>query len=296
MAENFRNRQYGRRTTGGDWWDDAGYRNSGRDRDWDEYSGPGYGRNTNSGWGYRNQRNRDMPFGYEGEGFGTYGYGGYNMSDYGFGSNAGHGGGYGARESGRYGADYDGYRSGYGNRDRGYGFNRDWENDPDNRYRRSRYDSSHGDRDWWDRTTDEVASWFGDEDAERRRRRDKTEGAHRGKGPKGYRRSDDRIREDVNDRLYEDPWVDASDVEVTVNNSEVTLTGHVTSRGEKRRIEDLVESISGVQHVENRLRVTVDETSQRNRDYTYPTATTTGGATNTDSRVENGKSRTSRTI
>jgi osmotically-inducible protein OsmY len=116
--------------------------------------------------------------------------------------------------------------------------------------------------------------------------------SHRGRGPKGYKRSDDRIREDINDRLSDDPWVDASDIEVSVNNGEVTLSGHVPERGAKRRTEDLVESVSGVTHVENRLRVT----SVREDEFKYPTAATSGGATNTNSRAENGKTRSSGAI
>jgi len=78
---------------------------------------------------------------------------------------------------------------------------------------------------------------------------------HRGRGPKGYKRSDERIREDVNDRLSDDYYLDASDVEVSVSNTEVTLTGTVNSRSDKRRAEDLAERVSGVSNVENRLRV-----------------------------------------
>ena len=116
-------------------------------------------------------------------------------------------------------------------------------------------DRNRGDRDWWDKTKDEVSSWFGDDDAERRRRMDEVQGQHRGKGPKGYTRSDERIKEDVNDRLSDDPAVDASEIDVTVDNGEVTLTGTVNSRWEKRHAEDVVESISGVKDVENRLKV-----------------------------------------
>ena len=78
---------------------------------------------------------------------------------------------------------------------------------------------------------------------------------HRGRGPKGYRRSDERIKEDVNDRLSDDYYLDASDVEVAVSNTEVTLTGTVRNRNDKRRAEDLADSVSGVTNVENRLRV-----------------------------------------
>ncbi len=119
----------------------------------------------------------------------------------------------------------------------------------------SRGDYDRGDeRNWWDRTSDEVASWFGDEEAERRRRMDAQRG-HRGRGPKGYTRSDDRIREDVNDRLSDDYYLDASDIEVMVASAEVTLTGTVNTRNDKRRAEDLAESVSGVRNVENRLRI-----------------------------------------
>lgn len=112
------------------------------------------------------------------------------------------------------------------------------------------------DRDWWDRTKDEVSSWFGDDSADRRREMDKRRsGEHKGKGPRGYQRSTDRIREDVNDRLAEDDYVDASDIDVKIEDNEVILTGTVNSREEKRRAEDLVESISGVKNVENRIKV-----------------------------------------
>lgn len=127
---------------------------------------------------------------------------------------------------------------------------RDWNDnwgDDDSRYR-----GFHDDRGFWDRAGDEVASWFGDEDAEYRRRLD---ARHQGRGPKGYRRSDDRIREDLSDRLTDDPFIDASDVEIDVKGAEVTLTGSVDSRSARRRAEDLAERVSGVTHVQNNLRV-----------------------------------------
>ncbi|HYF53542.1 MAG TPA: BON domain-containing protein [Salinarimonas sp.] len=84
---------------------------------------------------------------------------------------------------------------------------------------------------------------------------DRTDGPHRGKGPRGYRRSDPRILEDVSDRLMDDPHVDARSIEVRVEDGEVTLDGTVGSRWEKRRAEDLAETVSGVAHVQNNLRV-----------------------------------------
>ncbi|WP_394014472.1 BON domain-containing protein [Roseixanthobacter pseudopolyaromaticivorans] len=103
----------------------------------------------------------------------------------------------------------------------------------------------------WDRATDEVSSWFGDEAAERRRREDE----YRGRGPKNYSRSDDRVREDVSDRLTDDWQVDASDIEVAASGGEVTLTGTVADRTQRRRAEDVAEQVSGVRHVQNNLRV-----------------------------------------
>ena len=124
----------------------------------------------------------------------------------------------------------------------------------DERGRRER--RGRGDRGWWDRAADEVLSWFGDEDAVRRRRVEKgSEGSFRGRGPKNYRRSDERIRDDINDRLTDNDWIDASDIEVLVAGSEVTLSGKVDSRYAKRIAEDIAESVSGVSNVQNNLRV-----------------------------------------
>jgi hypothetical protein len=81
------------------------------------------------------------------------------------------------------------------------------------------------------------------------------QGQHRGRGPKGYQRSDERIREEVCETLSDDGWLDASNVEVIVREGEVTLSGHVTSRQDKRRAVDLIENLSGVKDVHNNLRV-----------------------------------------
>jgi osmotically-inducible protein OsmY len=80
-------------------------------------------------------------------------------------------------------------------------------------------------------------------------------GRFSGRGPKGYTRSDDRIREDVNDRLTDDPEIDATEIDVKVSNCEVTLTGTVDSREDKRRAEECAETVSGVKNVQNNLRV-----------------------------------------
>ena len=127
---------------------------------------------------------------------------------------------------------------GYG---RGYG--------PD--YGRGGSGEAQGDRGFFARAGDEIASWFGDEDAAQRREQD-----YRGQGPADYTRSDERIREDVNDRLTDDPRLNARQISVSVNDGEVTLNGTVSSREAKRRAEDCIDRISGVKHVQNNLRVT----------------------------------------
>lgn len=78
---------------------------------------------------------------------------------------------------------------------------------------------------------------------------------HRGRGPQGYRRSDERINDDVHDQLTEDPHIDASGINVMVSDGEVTLSGMVTSRYAKHHAEHIVEDLSGVKHVQNNLRV-----------------------------------------
>lgn len=100
-----------------------------------------------------------------------------------------------------------------------------------------------------------APQWRDDRTSERHRGMETGSGGHRGRGPKGYVRSDERIREDVNDRLTYDPDVDASDIEVSVKDCDVTLNGTVASRHEKRRAEDCAESIRGVRDVQNNLRI-----------------------------------------
>lgn len=193
--------------------------------------------------------------------------------------------------------------------------------DPDyNRYART----DPRDRGMVERGADEVRSWFGDDEAEQRRRRDVpvregrgmdrdygysgtrpagsvnrspewrdidsdserdgavgrsrsagryvpaawsyTEiwaipGPHIGHGPRGYQRSDERIKEDVCERLAQHGRIDARNIDVTVENGEVTLRGSVDSRETKRLAEDAVESVSGVRDVRNELRAGMQDSS-----------------------------------
>lgn len=77
-------------------------------------------------------------------------------------------------------------------------------------------------------------------------------------GPKGYQRSDERIREDLCERLSDVPMVDVSQVSVEVSGGTVTLTGTVRERHEKFVIEDIADEVFGVNEVHNQIRVTRD--------------------------------------
>jgi len=91
--------------------------------------------------------------------------------------------------------------------------------------------------------------------------RQQQQGRFSGRGPKGYQRSDDRIKEDVCERLTHHGDLDASEIEVQVRSGEVTLTGSVDERNAKRMAEELAENVSGVKDVHNQIRVQ-DRSSQ----------------------------------
>lgn len=76
-----------------------------------------------------------------------------------------------------------------------------------------------------------------------------------GRGPRNYTRSDARIEEDVAERLTSNDTLDASDVDLSVENGVVVLDGSVADRQDKRLAEDLAESVRGVRGVQNNLRL-----------------------------------------
>jgi osmotically-inducible protein OsmY len=288
MPDRFRDRDYGRRPRR----DDYGERGEFERTDYSDRTNRTYG----SSFGDRSTFNRDEGYfgGNRSEGFGE-GYGHYEPN---------RAFGYSWRDSTGY-SNYD-YperryesttrRSGFGRDAYGLGYGGDWEPEANRRtynrepyqgrdyergyYRQSGYKPEYprsergfeterrGERSWWDRASDEVSSWFGDEEAERRRQMD-ARGGYRGRGPKNYTRSDERIKEDVNERLTDYDYIDASDIEVEVNNSEVVLSGSVESRYEKRAAEDIAESVTGVRNVENRLRIRRDQQQYAGGDWAY---------------------------
>lgn len=72
--------------------------------------------------------------------------------------------------------------------------------------------------------------------------------------PKGYTRSDERVRENVCEYLAHS-GLDVSDVSVSVADGRVTLEGTAPDRHTKHRIEDCTDACAGVQDVDNRIRV-----------------------------------------
>lgn len=218
-------------------------------RSFDRGEGSGYRAGGGSAHGYRGERYGQDSYGLSGHGDGAHDerYGGtWGRHPY----EHGEGGAYSGWDQG--GQAYGG-SPGYNERPRygrsqdyadlhGYG-GRGWRGQE-----ASQRDHERGqDRTWMERTGERIASWFAGGEREG--------GRHRGRGPKGYTRADERICEDINDRLTDDAWIDASEIEVQVANGEVTLTGVVGDRTDKRRAEDIAEQVPGVKHVQNNLRV-----------------------------------------
>jgi osmotically-inducible protein OsmY len=81
------------------------------------------------------------------------------------------------------------------------------------------------------------------------------EESYAGKGPKGWKRSDERIKEDACDALYLSPDVDASEIEVKVIDNCIFLQGSVPDRFTKRLAEQCVEEVEGVDDIRNELHI-----------------------------------------
>jgi hypothetical protein len=94
----------------------------------------------------------------------------------------------------------------------------------------------HG-RSWMDRAGDFFAG------------RGSAEGAHRRRGP-----SDRVLWAVIVERLEDQRGLDLRDLEVLVEDGEVTLNGTVRRKDDKRRIEDIAD-VEGVRNVQNNLRV-----------------------------------------
>lgn len=107
------------------------------------------------------------------------------------------------------------------------------------------------DYDYGDTTDSYVQPWL-------------TPGPMTGRGPLNYRRPDESIWDEVNYRLYQHGDVDARDIEVQVQNGEVTLSGTVSDRRQKRLAEYVTDDVPGVRDVHNRLLLRNQNESQSN--------------------------------
>jgi osmotically-inducible protein OsmY len=104
---------------------------------------------------------------------------------------------------------------------------------------------------------------------------------YRGRGPLNYTRSDERIREDLNERLTDADDLDASGITVEVSNGVATLSGSVDERWMKHRAEDLADGCSGVRDVHNLIQVK----SSTSRASTSPGSSTTTGTMQGDAGI-----------
>jgi osmotically-inducible protein OsmY len=76
---------------------------------------------------------------------------------------------------------------------------------------------------------------------------------YRGVGPANYTRPDERIREDLNERLTEAHDLDASGLSVEVEDGVATLSGRVPQRWMKHRAEDIADGCTGVKEIRNHI-------------------------------------------
>jgi hypothetical protein len=181
---------------------------------------------------------------------GGYNQGGFNQGGQRGFNQAGFGEGYGLSRYGQSGYEQSGMRSSGATRSQRGGSQQadGWTGEPDE-MRWGRQQGLYG--------SSEYGGYISSQ------RSQKSYQSHVGKGPKGWQRSDERIREDVCESLARHPEVDASDIDVKVQNCEVTLTGNVTEREAKRIAEDVVERVFGVKDVQNQIKVKPDGAGDR---------------------------------
>jgi osmotically-inducible protein OsmY len=216
--DDYRERQY----AGARYRDEDSQWGRGFERDRYESFDSERARNFEPRFGQGRYASEQTRFGQSGYGQGNYSQGIYSQGGYGS-------GGYGQR--GEYGQGQGSYgQSGYG---RGGSARGEYDSRFDARFDQGSFDQGR---------YQESQRSYG-------------QGQRFGQAPKGYKRSDERIREDVCDALMRRPDLDASDCEIQVKDGEVTLTGSVSRRDAKFAMEQMCEHVPGVKDVTNNLRV-----------------------------------------
>jgi len=188
----------------------------------------------------------------------------YRYDDYDMAPRSGYYDDYGAREYQGLGAATQtgrdlnqGYSSSYGSRDLDYGSS---ESTGWGRGASAEESAHYGERGAPEPISQRVGPQRGSQSGySQHQRQAAAQGRFAGRGPKGYKRSDERIKEDIYEVLTRDAHIDASDIEVEVKEGEVTLTGYVPERKMKHQAEDVVEACMGVKDVTNHLRVRQQE-------------------------------------
>lgn len=123
----------------------------------------------------------------------------------------------------------------------------------------------------------------------------RSQGLHSGKGPKGYRRSDERIHEEVSEMLMENGDIDATEIEVMVNEGVVHLSGSVESRRIKRMAEDLIERVNGVVDIRNDLQVVAHGSGSRPQYGNFESESLQSQQSSANAARQNNKEGSSRT-
>ena len=219
---------------------------SGQRRDTSEESGStgryaGYGSFGQGDYSRSSRGNTGQDrYGQSGYGQGGYGQGNYGQPNYSYGQPS-HGQDFGSSGTSNYGRS----NFGSGQSERGSENSRMGSSSGVG-YRGYGGEGSYGSQSGWREPSGEGQQYGS--------RSGYSQGQHRGKGPKNYQRSDERVKEMLCERLHDDPEIDASEVTVSVQGGTITLEGTVDSRRTKNAIEDVAEQI-GSQDVQNNLRV-----------------------------------------
>jgi osmotically-inducible protein OsmY len=227
-------------------------------QNWQQEAQQGYEQNWQQGGGY--YRGGEANYGAMGRWPRNEDRENYGQQDYSFGnqspSSFGNAGGYGGDE----------YRRAENSGNQGYGAGRgqQWGGASRQNYGQSAYGSQqrYGQADYsqgrassggyYPQEYSSVGNWGSAAGSGRYQSQEQN---FRGRMPKGYARSDERIKEDICERLTEDPYIDASEITIEVSAGVVTLEGTIEDRSQKHRAEDLVDATSGVKDVHNRLSV-----------------------------------------
>jgi len=85
-------------------------------------------------------------------------------------------------------------------------------------------------------------------------RKTETQRSTQAGGP-AEQRPDEAIWEDIHDHLTTNPDLDATEIEIVVEDGDVTLAGRVDTREAKWVVEEIVRGIPGVLELHNRLKV-----------------------------------------